>query len=170
MLDLTAALGEMTAQYTGDGPDLPRYVVQHLYLPLLAYWKFADLSAPTVFAACGPSFCTIAIVSRQPDAVQIVEIDFPLSETEGLLGPKTRSYSATDGSMSWWGSCPAIDSLNLDTSMPEAAKKSINAIYDLAKITFPKVIGGPVDIGMVDENGARWISRKGNLDRSTTDH
>jgi hypothetical protein len=162
-IDLTEILHHSALTYDARD-DLVGYIAGSIYFPLKRYWEFLQVSGRQVSETLGGSwhFCTVPIVSRINAQLLICELQFPFSET-GLLQP-TRKWR--DETAIVWGQCPNVDSINQDAQTEGAAKALIESIYEAAHSTYPDTVGGPTDVGIVDQNGARWISRKRDVNES----
>jgi hypothetical protein len=161
-IDLTEILYHAATTYD-DKHDLLSYVAGSIYHPLKRYWEFLQVSGQQVSETLGGwHFCTVPVVCLSQGQFQIFELQFPFADT-GLL-PPTRRLRQESGIV--WGQCPKVDSIDLNPQTPEAANASIQAIYRAAHAAYPDTVGGPTDIGIVDRDGARWLSRKGDVNES----
>lgn len=156
-IDITEILHHIALTYGGEH-DLLGYVAGSIYAPLKRYWAFLQVDGRQVSETLsgGWSFCTVPVVSRTDGKLRIFELQFPFSDSE-LLQPTSRQR---EESGIVWGQCPSLDSIDLDPQTPEAARACIEAIYRSAQLAYPDTVGGPTDIGIVDQNGARWLARK----------
>jgi hypothetical protein len=147
--------------------DLIEYIAGAIYFPLKRYWDFLQVSGREVSGTLGGSwsFCTIPVVSGIDGRLLIRELKFPFSETE-LLQPTSKVREET---AIVWGQYPNVGSINLSPQTEETATACIKAIYDAAHSAYPDTVGGPTDVGIVDQNGARWIARKRDIDEFLVD-
>jgi hypothetical protein len=166
-IDLTEILHHACETYQGDGQDVVSYVASYLYYPLKRYWEFMTPPPELVKESLsgGMKFCTVPIAMRSNGSMQVSELQFPFS-ADGSLLPPTNTIRPPSETAIVWGQYQPVDSIDLEPLTHEATITCIDELYNAAKRTYPETVGGPIDIGIIDENGARWISRKRDLDHS----
>jgi hypothetical protein len=163
-LDLMELLDRVCSDYAGDNTDLVEYVATGVFHPLWKFWQQCVVPAPEAFLAKTPpthdSVLTLSGIATIGSSMRVFEIQFPFLRT-GQLGqlvpPTVKDF---DHEITGWGHTVDSDGIDFDLRRGRGVVPFILRMYARSALKYPDAVGGPTDIGFLDKNGARWISRK----------
>jgi hypothetical protein len=171
-INIMEILRHFSSEYSGDGTDLVDRVTRRIYDFLAGYWMLVIRPSRDSFLASYPNvseFCEIPILGRIGGAYNLVSIHFPLSADGRLLKPSVQDrFEGADENTEYiiaFGKPVDGEGIEADFRTSEGVLATMAALYRKAIAAHQDTVGEPIDIGFLDENGARWIATKLNLDQ-----
>jgi len=170
VLNISEILRHLSARYVGDGSDLPRRIAGLVFPILESWWSlFIANNKEGFVASCAGSlsFCEVPVLSRIGVIGRLSVVRFPFSPGGELLQPEVKAFpDDADGSLEEiraFGESIAADWADLPLGDRAAVMDTVSILYEVGTSTHPHTVGGPIDIGFIDDNGASWIVRKKDL-------
>lgn len=174
------ALGDLVEKLSAEIPEASAdeqiaWLSKRVHEGLEPFWKEYIGGRPQgrpMSASLGaPSVCTLLFVKREANEdTTLVQVQFPFREirtAEGWLhelqAPVARPADPRRPLAQGATTCPRIDPAEpplVDTREQTAA--TLKRLFEQTRDGgyCESVIGGPVDIAMIDEEGAAWIAKK----------
>lgn len=160
-LDIGRLLDEISARYLGDNSDLVQHVASQLYYPMAEFWERYIAPSPEAFLSMQQpshkSICTLSGVLAIYGQYRVFEIQFPFTK-DGRVANPTVKYQADR--IVGWGHIPDAEGLDDSLTDRSGVVRFIRALFQRSVERSPDVVGGPIDIGFLDADGARWLKRK----------
>ncbi|MFN7920187.1 MAG: hypothetical protein U0Q16_08825 [Bryobacteraceae bacterium] len=173
--DVEKALEEVAE--TLDEAAAPRSIALRMHAKLSLFWG-AHLAKPVASQLSerlhAASVCTILFARREADSgdVSVAQIQFPFVEQRDASGgwlhilqdPVVRGGDAKRPIAQGRTECLKRGDATAETATREATLDSIRRIYGRAQARpeCAAVIGGPVDVMVLDSDGVHWLARKQN--------
>jgi hypothetical protein len=160
-LDLGRLLDEISSRYFGDNSDLVQFVASQMYHPIADFWERYIAPSPESFLSAQQpthtSICTLSGALAIQGRYQVFEIQIPFTK-DGHVANPTVQYK--HDKILGWGHVPDADGLDDSLTNRSGVIGFISALFRRSVELFPDAVGGPIDIGFLDANGARWLKRK----------
>ena len=170
VLNISEILRHLSAIYDGDGSDLPERIAGLVFRILEPWWRLFIANREEEFiASCAGSlsFCEVPVLSRIGAIGRLSVVRFPFSPRGELLPPEKQTFDDNaDGDLEeirTFGESIAGDFAYLPLGDRAAVLDTVSILYQVGTSTHPHTVGGPIDIGFIDDNGASWIVRKKDL-------
>ena len=161
-INLMKTLEHFSMTNAVNGDNFVIYLGQVMIVSIRAFWDECVSPYPEAVRSAmvsSPSeVFTIAGIVLIGDQVRVFAIHFPYASNGGLADP-TYEYQDTEQVVGW-GQTDGVVAPDSELTHLRSVIDYLTGAYRRSAERHPDSVGGQIDVGLIDTNGARWIAKK----------